>query len=667
MKRLYTLLLLTAALAARSQTEERLRITYQDGSREEMSMTDVRYFDFVNRPSAYNSCPEGTVAEAVDMGLSVRWASWNVGASKPSEFGGYFGWADPTGELTSTNSSDYRGDVTDIGGTQWDGATALWGTQWRIPTAAQWQELIDQCSWQLTEQDGETGWEVTASNGKSIFLPLTGYRYGSLYPTRTNPTEYRLADTYERYIRLSVSEYGITDFWPVIYEGMPIRAVCDAVEQPYFDISPERVMLTAEAEAMSVLTIETNSSWHLISGKPSWLTVTPDRGNASGVVTLTATANTSPEPRTATLRFGTDGAITKDVTVEQAGPLPATLFALPYMGWEASEATVRQNMSSYTLRDEGYNTSGTRYLYYNAKYREYGTIMFITDGFGLSSSRVVVRKDAATIEEIDALLREASFLLDHVNDDGSRVYGFVNLSTVSIETMVDVYESTDGASYYVDFISYKYLQPEPPAPNYFDKPYLAWGTSRSSVRSYMLNNGYKLIDESLTANNGYYLAFDGRQQEEFSAYYFDAARLLMQVSVAVETSVATRSQLGTFLTDGLNFIALGPSSDGTSDLFISDDMVTAAYVSTSVMSSGAQVNIVTFIDFNSTSSSVKGQRHGATDKRITATMVERHRPMPLPKALERRFILTGALRSTKEDAESRGVSPTDMPLPASRR
>lgn len=48
-----------------------------------------------------------TVAEAVDLGLSVKWASWNIGASAPEEFGGRYGWADPTGEKQTTELDDY--------------------------------------------------------------------------------------------------------------------------------------------------------------------------------------------------------------------------------------------------------------------------------------------------------------------------------------------------------------------------------------------------------------------------------------------------------------------------------------------------------------------------------------------------------------------------------
>ena len=135
--------------------------------------------------------PEG----AVDLGLSVYWASCNVGAESPEEYGDYFAWGETTTksdysssisvtyglsieELKSRGIIDSDGNLT----AEYDAATANWGGNWRMPTLAEMEELIDNCTWEWTTQNGVYGRKVTGPNGNSIFLPAAGYRYGtSLY------------------------------------------------------------------------------------------------------------------------------------------------------------------------------------------------------------------------------------------------------------------------------------------------------------------------------------------------------------------------------------------------------------------------------------------------------------------------------------------------------
>lgn len=75
-------------------------------------------------------------AQPIDLGLSVKWASWNVGASSPEDYGGLYGWADPTGNNTSTNNTDYPNNnpPSNICGTNYDIAHIKWGENWRLPT-----------------------------------------------------------------------------------------------------------------------------------------------------------------------------------------------------------------------------------------------------------------------------------------------------------------------------------------------------------------------------------------------------------------------------------------------------------------------------------------------------------------------------------------------------
>ena len=131
--------------------------------------------------------------EAVDLGLSVRWANCNLGAQAPEEYGGYFGWGDPTGELWSGegiymqagafvwNTNNYGGmnPPTDIRGTSLDVVTAHWGNSWRTPNVYEAYELSTKCEWKRRSQDGRNWYEVIGPNGNSLIIPLAGI-YGIL-------------------------------------------------------------------------------------------------------------------------------------------------------------------------------------------------------------------------------------------------------------------------------------------------------------------------------------------------------------------------------------------------------------------------------------------------------------------------------------------------------
>ena len=114
----------------------------------------------------------------VDLGLSVKWATCNIGASKPEDYGDYFAWGEDEtkSEYTENNSATFR--KTNY--TFRDAAKKKWGGTWRMPTADEFQELVDNCTWTWTTQGGHDGYKVTSKkNGNSIFLPAAGYRYGS--------------------------------------------------------------------------------------------------------------------------------------------------------------------------------------------------------------------------------------------------------------------------------------------------------------------------------------------------------------------------------------------------------------------------------------------------------------------------------------------------------
>lgn len=136
----------------------------------------------------------------VDLGLSVKWATCNVGAYSPEVKGDYYAW----GEI---NTKDYYSESNNVtggmlmddisGNAQYDVARAKWGGDWRLPTKSEMQELIDNCTFTETTQNEVAGYKVTSKiNGKSIFFPLSGYYYGysgygssSMYCWSSDPGE----------------------------------------------------------------------------------------------------------------------------------------------------------------------------------------------------------------------------------------------------------------------------------------------------------------------------------------------------------------------------------------------------------------------------------------------------------------------------------------------
>ena len=132
--------------------------------------------------------PQPTM-EYVDLGLSVKWATCNLGASKPSDYGHYYAWSETMGKgdyswdtykwgkgnnITKYNDSDGK-TVLDP---EDDVATAKLGSPWRMPTKDEINELIGGCTWKWTKKNGVRGHEVKGTNGKTIFLPAAGTRKG---------------------------------------------------------------------------------------------------------------------------------------------------------------------------------------------------------------------------------------------------------------------------------------------------------------------------------------------------------------------------------------------------------------------------------------------------------------------------------------------------------
>ena len=119
----------------------------------------------------------GNGGNAIDLGLSVKWADRNVGADSPEASGDYYAWGELTTktEYNEYNSTAYGKDTGVISGNAtYDVATANWGDGWRLPTVDEINELMANCTFSWVEQNG-VGGLLVEGNGNSIFLPATGY------------------------------------------------------------------------------------------------------------------------------------------------------------------------------------------------------------------------------------------------------------------------------------------------------------------------------------------------------------------------------------------------------------------------------------------------------------------------------------------------------------
>ena len=198
-----------------------------------------------------------TVAENgyayVDLGLSVKWATCNVGASKPEEYGDYFAWGETqpksnydwstykycnssNNTLTKYNNSSSYGTVDNKTTLELsdDAARANWGGSWRMPTDAELTELREQCTWTWTTQNGVKGYKVTSKKSgytnKSIFLPAAGCRDGSSLDYAGSYGYYWSSSLYTG---LPNDAYGlgfgsdyVSRYSSIRYYGQSVRPVC---------------------------------------------------------------------------------------------------------------------------------------------------------------------------------------------------------------------------------------------------------------------------------------------------------------------------------------------------------------------------------------------------------------------------------------------------------
>ena len=132
---------------------------------------------------------DGTINgyEYIDLGLpsGLKWATHNIGATSPSEKGDMFAWGEtsPKAQYTEANCTSYALNMQDIAGDpQYDAARANWGSTWKMPSKKDFEELMNECTWEwVVDVNGVGCKKVTGPNGNSILLPISGYVYESSF------------------------------------------------------------------------------------------------------------------------------------------------------------------------------------------------------------------------------------------------------------------------------------------------------------------------------------------------------------------------------------------------------------------------------------------------------------------------------------------------------
>ena len=192
--------------------------------------------------------------EYVDLGLpsGLLWATCNVGADNPEDYGDYFAWAETTtkeiyswdtyqycngsnttlSKYCNNSSYGYNGYTDDLTTLlpEDDAATANWGNGWRMPTKEEWQELYNNTTVTWTTQNGVNGRLFTASNGNCLFLPAAGERWHSSHYNASSCGYYWSTSLYTDipdgawYLYFGSGNYYMDyDFFR--YSGLSVRAV----------------------------------------------------------------------------------------------------------------------------------------------------------------------------------------------------------------------------------------------------------------------------------------------------------------------------------------------------------------------------------------------------------------------------------------------------------
>ncbi len=250
MKKIFSFILL-ATFALSVNAQRYMSVTQKDGSVTEYALSDIDSIHFFVKETIPPTTDPFNGHEYVDLGLTsgTLWATCNVGATNPEDYGDYFAW----GETETTTKETYNWATYKYGTYNYDNdfstltkynptdgktilepsddaATANWGGEWRMPTKAEQDELRTECTWTKTILNGVDGYEVKGTNGNSIFFPAAGYQNGTSLNETGLGGYYWSSSLDESSMNAA---YALCFYSPSMYPyafhrcyGRPVRPVC---------------------------------------------------------------------------------------------------------------------------------------------------------------------------------------------------------------------------------------------------------------------------------------------------------------------------------------------------------------------------------------------------------------------------------------------------------
>lgn len=205
MKKFYLIVTITifCQITVFAQKKYEMVVEKTDGTEIVTNVEDIVKTYFRERDNGNSDPEDKTPSEviAVDLGISVKWANMNLGASAPEDSGLYYAWGEVEGynsdshdfswqtykycnwstrSMLKYNEEDHKTvlDASD------DAASVNWGGKWRTPTTEDFKELYEKCTVEWTQINGVNGCKITSLiNGNSIFLPAVGFREGTDWHT----------------------------------------------------------------------------------------------------------------------------------------------------------------------------------------------------------------------------------------------------------------------------------------------------------------------------------------------------------------------------------------------------------------------------------------------------------------------------------------------------
>lgn len=653
-KILFLLIGLFASLNLSAQ--EKIRIVLNDGNSVDYWVNGIKKIDFYN----FEIDPKGAVGQPVDLGLSVKWASWNLGASSEYEDGGFYQW---TEDLVSSR----------------------WGNDWRLPTEKEANELFEKCKFEEFFYDDVKYTKVTGPNGRFIVLPIASRIYDSEL-------------TKQEYICLGrTSGFYIVDKGKIFatyrsisnadnryyYTVRPVYAKTNV--EPTLSISPTTLVLGSTKNSTGKINITSNVGWE-ITGVPSWVSFSKTSGSGDAEITITAkesyegandrdkvsiTIKTTTGDKKATLQLSqkgigmnfsisgnpvkldskagstatftvntnvdftistdadwleyspTTGNTTTTVTVRAKSANPSTTertgniyvknallgSSLVKVSQAAGEANVlfdnpymswgasKSQVKSYMNKYTLYKEEDELLAYYGM-YKE-KLVVYTFKNEKLTMSTIAISTSQATQDDIDSHLKKNGYTYQGVSD-GDRIY-----LSQDKKTMVALNENTEYNVYYV-----YYFSNQQSSTMLYEEPFVKWGTARNSVKNSVQGMGYTLWSESTIASNNYYLVYKPKNKEAYTQYLFDNSQTLARAIVFFDSTVATINDLRDYVSSTLSYTYKGTNSAGDQFFYLTKDGKSYAIVRLTTFSDGTQMPNVVYVSYSSVSSGARQTTRG---------------------------------------------------------